>query len=99
MGLLNLVYKYSDLAKAGVAISVCTAMDMGTPPQWMLPSVSFKATLNLYKDVRIRRQPHATSYLKSSPIPPYSTGLFTPSNPALPSFLNTLNRIGWGEYT
>ena len=30
-----------------------------------------------------------TTYLKSSPMPPYSTGLLTPSRPASPSFLNT----------
>ena len=35
------------LARAGVAMSVWTAMDMGTPPQWMLPRVSFSAMLYL----------------------------------------------------
>ncbi len=32
-------------ASAGVAMSVCTPMAMGTPPQWMWPSVSAMAML------------------------------------------------------
>ncbi len=32
-------------ASAGVAMSVCTPMAMGTPPQWMWPSVSAMARL------------------------------------------------------
>ena len=35
------------LARAGVAMSVWTAMDMGIPPQWMFPRVSFRAMLYL----------------------------------------------------
>ena len=45
--MLKKVKTMCHLARAGVAISVCTAMDMGTPPQWMLPRVSFRAMLNL----------------------------------------------------
>ena len=40
------------------------------------------------------------SYLKSKPCPPYSTGLFIPSTPALPSFLNTWEGeapVGWTD--
>ena len=80
------------LAKAGVAISVWTAIDVGTPLQWMLPSVSFKAILNLNEECNIWMKWPKLSDLKSSPMPPYSTGLLTPSNPALPSFLNTWNK-------
>ncbi|MCY1383788.1 hypothetical protein D9M69_719490 [compost metagenome] len=32
-------------ASAGVHMSVCTPMAMGTPPQWMWPSVSAMARL------------------------------------------------------
>ena len=40
------------LARAGVAMSVWTAMDMGIPPQWMFPRVSFRATLYLVFNVQ-----------------------------------------------
>ncbi len=35
---------YTYLASAGVAISVCTPMAIGTAPQWMLPNSSAMAT-------------------------------------------------------
>ena len=85
-------------------MSVWTAMDIGTPPQWMLPRVSFRAMLYLgfeqiisIKETLLYLQSLSgfvqclLTHLKSSPMPPYSTGLFTPRRPASPSFLNTLN--------
>ena len=38
-----------------------------------------------------------TTYLKSSPMPPYSTGLLTPSRPASPSFLNTWTVLAFDD--